>query len=139
MVLVTERWPESERTTTLFLSKQNRLISSWLQLWSRLRAVPRQFGRSFLGFLVQHRKVFSHDPLVALVSLSVVQGYHELYELHRSRLETQLLHMTEERDCWIQLTLALAGKVLTKSDLLLKRGIFALVLMGLFMPNYKNL
>jgi len=43
--------------------------------------------------------------------LSVVRGYHELYELQRSRLEAQLLHMTEDRDCWSQLTLSLALKV----------------------------
>lgn len=50
--------------------------------------------------------------LFPLISFSVVQGYHELYELHRSRLETQLLHMMEERDSWIQLTFSLAKKVL---------------------------
>lgn len=44
--------------------------------------------------------------------LSVVQGYHELYELHRTRLETQLLHMMKDRDCWVQLSLSLAKKVL---------------------------
>lgn len=43
--------------------------------------------------------------------LSVVQGYHELYELQRGRLEAQLLQMTEERDCWSQLTFCLALKV----------------------------
>lgn len=43
--------------------------------------------------------------------VSVVQGYHELYGLQRGRLEAQLLQMTEERDCWIQLTISLALKV----------------------------
>lgn len=43
--------------------------------------------------------------------LSVVQGYHELYELQRSRLEAQLLQMTEQRDKWKDLTLGLALKV----------------------------
>lgn len=47
-----------------------------------------------------------------LVFPSVVQGYHELYELHRSRLETQLLHTMKERDCWVQLALSLTKKVL---------------------------
>uniref|UniRef100_A0A3B4ZKJ1 Axonemal dynein light chain domain containing 1 n=1 Tax=Stegastes partitus TaxID=144197 RepID=A0A3B4ZKJ1_9TELE len=42
---------------------------------------------------------------------SVVQGYHELYELQRARLEAQLLQMTEDRDCWSQLTFCLALKV----------------------------
>uniref|UniRef100_A0A671Y7A3 Axonemal dynein light chain domain containing 1 n=1 Tax=Sparus aurata TaxID=8175 RepID=A0A671Y7A3_SPAAU len=41
----------------------------------------------------------------------VVQGYHELYELQRGRLEAQLLQMTEERAYWSQLTLCLALKV----------------------------
>ncbi|TKS74300.1 Axonemal dynein light chain domain-containing protein 1 [Collichthys lucidus] len=41
----------------------------------------------------------------------VAQGYHELYELQRSRLEAQLLQMTEERDYWSQVTFCLAFKV----------------------------
>lgn len=44
-------------------------------------------------------------------SVSVVQGYHELYELQRSRLEAQLLQVTEQRDTWKDLTLGLALKV----------------------------
>ncbi|XP_049444840.1 axonemal dynein light chain domain-containing protein 1 isoform X1 [Epinephelus fuscoguttatus] len=47
----------------------------------------------------------------------VVQGYHELYELQRGRLEAQLLQMTEERDCWSQLTLCLALKVISVKKL----------------------
>ncbi|XP_039984217.1 axonemal dynein light chain domain-containing protein 1 isoform X3 [Xiphias gladius] len=47
----------------------------------------------------------------------VVQGYHELYELQRSRLEAQLLKMTEERDCWSQLTFCLALKVISVKKL----------------------
>lgn len=43
--------------------------------------------------------------------LSVVQGYHQLYELHRARLEAQLLQMTEERDFWSQFTKRFAVKV----------------------------
>lgn len=48
----------------------------------------------------------------------MVQGYHELYELHRSRLETQLLHVIKERDCWVQLSFSLSRKVLRMFDLL---------------------
>ncbi|XP_042339902.1 axonemal dynein light chain domain-containing protein 1 [Plectropomus leopardus] len=47
----------------------------------------------------------------------VVQGYHELYELQRGRLEAQLLQMTEEKDCWSQLTLCLALKVISVKKL----------------------
>ncbi|XP_078025023.1 axonemal dynein light chain domain-containing protein 1 [Epinephelus lanceolatus] len=47
----------------------------------------------------------------------VVQGYHELYEMQRGRLEAQLLQMTEERDCWSQLTLCLALKVISVKKL----------------------
>ncbi|XP_029988562.1 axonemal dynein light chain domain-containing protein 1 [Sphaeramia orbicularis] len=47
----------------------------------------------------------------------VVQGYHELYELQRSRLEAQLLQMTEDRDCWSQLTYSLALKVISVKKL----------------------
>ncbi|XP_041861479.1 axonemal dynein light chain domain-containing protein 1 isoform X2 [Melanotaenia boesemani] len=45
-------------------------------------------------------------------SSDVVQGYHELYELHRARLEAQLHQMTEDRDCWRQFTFTLALKVI---------------------------
>ncbi|XP_026202232.1 axonemal dynein light chain domain-containing protein 1 isoform X2 [Anabas testudineus] len=47
----------------------------------------------------------------------VVQGYHELYELQRGRLETQLLQLIEERDCWSQLTFCLALKVISVKKL----------------------
>ncbi|XP_029939538.1 axonemal dynein light chain domain-containing protein 1 [Salarias fasciatus] len=47
----------------------------------------------------------------------VVQGYHELYELQRARLEAQLLQMTEERDCWSQCTFSLALKVISTKKL----------------------
>ncbi|XP_035504357.2 axonemal dynein light chain domain-containing protein 1 isoform X2 [Scophthalmus maximus] len=47
----------------------------------------------------------------------VVQGYHELYELQRGRLEAQLLQMTEERDCWSQLTFCFALKVISVKKL----------------------
>lgn len=44
----------------------------------------------------------------------MVQGYHELYELQRSRLEAQLLQTSAERDSWSQLTYSLALKVTDK-------------------------
>lgn len=61
------------------------------------------------------------EPLFPLVFLSVLQGYHELYQLHRSRLETQLLQVMKERDCWIQLTFDLAKKVSRTFDLPFQR------------------
>ncbi|XP_047443510.1 axonemal dynein light chain domain-containing protein 1 isoform X2 [Mugil cephalus] len=51
----------------------------------------------------------------------VVQGYHELYELQRTRLEAQILQMTEDRDCWSQLTFRLALKVISVKNLQLVR------------------
>ncbi|KAK2835310.1 hypothetical protein Q5P01_015794 [Channa striata] len=42
----------------------------------------------------------------------VVQGYHELYELQRNRLEAQLLQLIEERDHWTHHTFCLALKVI---------------------------
>ncbi|KAF3690727.1 Axonemal dynein light chain domain-containing protein 1 [Channa argus] len=47
-----------------------------------------------------------------LTNADVLQGYHELYELQRNRLEAQLLQMIEERDYWSQHTLCLALKVI---------------------------
>lgn len=77
--------------------------------------------------------------MFAVVLLSVVQGYHQLYELHRSRLETQLLHLMQERDCWIQLSFSLATKVSRKFDLLCKCPIFCVgFFRGCFiMSNFK--
>lgn len=46
-----------------------------------------------------------------------VQGYHELYELHRGRLEARLVRLTEERDSWSQLTFCLALKVISLKKL----------------------
>ncbi|XP_060934182.1 axonemal dynein light chain domain-containing protein 1 [Limanda limanda] len=51
----------------------------------------------------------------------VVQGYHELYELQRGRLEAQMLQMTEERDSWSQLTFCFALKVISVKKLELVR------------------
>uniref|UniRef100_UPI0037E81456 axonemal dynein light chain domain-containing protein 1 n=1 Tax=Semicossyphus pulcher TaxID=241346 RepID=UPI0037E81456 len=50
-------------------------------------------------------------------SADVVRGYHELYEMQRSRLEAQLLQMTEERDYWSKLTFCLALKVVSVKKL----------------------
>ncbi|KAF3835306.1 hypothetical protein F7725_027864, partial [Dissostichus mawsoni] len=44
-------------------------------------------------------------------------GLHELYDLQRGRLEAQLLQMTEERDCWSQITFCLALKVISVKKL----------------------
>ncbi|KAI9517465.1 hypothetical protein NQZ68_004682 [Dissostichus eleginoides] len=51
------------------------------------------------------------------INSDVVQGYHELYDLQRGRLEAQLLQMTEERDCWSQITFCLALKVISVKKL----------------------
>ncbi|XP_033937607.1 axonemal dynein light chain domain-containing protein 1 isoform X2 [Pseudochaenichthys georgianus] len=51
------------------------------------------------------------------INSDVVQGYHELYDLQRGRLEAQLLQMMEERDCWSQITFCLALKVISVKKL----------------------
>lgn len=151
LVLVTERCPESESTTTLLLSRQKRLTSNWLELWSRRRPVQSQFGpppaletvsvslqSKTDGFGSQQKdhseKRARGEGVSPLVFPSVLQGYHELYQLHRSRLETQLLQVMEERDCWIQLTFALAKKV----SCLFNAEVLCWFLMGVFMPNLKK-
>lgn len=55
MGLYTEHYPESENTTTLCLSKRSRLISYWLELWSRLRPIQSQLG---LPFIKHHKHYF---------------------------------------------------------------------------------
>ncbi|XP_078802014.1 axonemal dynein light chain domain-containing protein 1 isoform X2 [Oryzias latipes] len=47
----------------------------------------------------------------------VLQRYHELYELLRTRLEAQLLQMTEERNNWSKLTFSLALKLISVKKL----------------------
>ncbi|KAK7888602.1 hypothetical protein WMY93_024162 [Mugilogobius chulae] len=64
----------------------------------------------------------AHQELAEALSQSqnnseVVQSYHELYELQRSRLNTQLLQMSEERDLWSRFTYCLALKVISVKDL----------------------
>uniref|UniRef100_A0A8C6VS75 Axonemal dynein light chain domain containing 1 n=1 Tax=Nothobranchius furzeri TaxID=105023 RepID=A0A8C6VS75_NOTFU len=56
-----------------------------------------------------------------LFFLRFVQGYHELYERERARLEAQLLRMAEERDCWKHFTLRIALKVISVKKLHLVR------------------
>ncbi|XP_076007440.1 axonemal dynein light chain domain-containing protein 1 [Genypterus blacodes] len=53
----------------------------------------------------------------AFTNSDVVQGYHELYELQRRRLEDQLQQLTDERDCWSQLTFSFALKVISMKKL----------------------
>uniref|UniRef100_A0A3B4ZI33 Axonemal dynein light chain domain containing 1 n=1 Tax=Stegastes partitus TaxID=144197 RepID=A0A3B4ZI33_9TELE len=71
---------------------------------------------------VSHQAELAHRQLAEALKQThtnsdVVQGYHELYELQRARLEAQLLQMTEDRDCWSQLTFCLALKVISVKKL----------------------
>ncbi|XP_059197709.1 axonemal dynein light chain domain-containing protein 1 isoform X2 [Centropristis striata] len=71
---------------------------------------------------VSHQAERAHKQLAGALEQThtnsdVVQGYHELYELQRGRLEAQLLQMTEERDCWSQITVCLALKVISVKKL----------------------
>nr|XP_019954094.1 PREDICTED: axonemal dynein light chain domain-containing protein 1 isoform X2 [Paralichthys olivaceus] len=71
---------------------------------------------------VSQQVEFTHRQLAEELDQShtnsgVVQGYHELYELQRGRLEAQLLQMTEERDSWSQLTLCFALKMISVKKL----------------------
>ncbi|XP_044056087.1 axonemal dynein light chain domain-containing protein 1 isoform X2 [Siniperca chuatsi] len=72
--------------------------------------------------LVSQQTEHAHQQLAGALdqthtNTDVVQGYHELYELQRGRLEAQLLQMTEERDYWSQLTFCLALKVISVKKL----------------------
>ncbi|XP_023125674.2 axonemal dynein light chain domain-containing protein 1 [Amphiprion ocellaris] len=71
---------------------------------------------------VSHQAELAHRQLAEALKQThtnsdVVQGYHELYELQRTRLEAQLLQMTEDRDCWSQITFCLALKVISVKKL----------------------
>nr|XP_014267463.1 axonemal dynein light chain domain-containing protein 1 [Maylandia zebra] len=71
---------------------------------------------------VSHQAEHAHWQLAEALKQTrtdsnVVQAYHQLYELQRARLEAQLIHMTEDRDCWSQFTLCLALKVISVKQL----------------------
>ncbi|KAG8548088.1 hypothetical protein GDO81_026739, partial [Engystomops pustulosus] len=55
---------------------------------------------------------------------NLLEEYRELYELQRSRLEKQLLHLTEERDLWSSATYRLARKVIEENQLQLARRLY---------------
>uniref|UniRef100_A0A3B3U8Z4 Axonemal dynein light chain domain containing 1 n=1 Tax=Poecilia latipinna TaxID=48699 RepID=A0A3B3U8Z4_9TELE len=67
---------------------------------------------AFVSDKVQHAQEELAKSYKDTLSCSdVVQGYHRMYELHRTRLEDQLLKMTGDRDYWSQFTFNLALKV----------------------------
>ncbi|XP_075688587.1 axonemal dynein light chain domain-containing protein 1 [Rhinoderma darwinii] len=55
---------------------------------------------------------------------NLLEEYRELYELQRSRLEKQLLHLTEEIDLWSSATYRLARKVIDENQLQLSRRLY---------------
>ncbi|XP_047230046.1 axonemal dynein light chain domain-containing protein 1 isoform X4 [Girardinichthys multiradiatus] len=65
----------------------------------------------------QAKQQLTEDLRETHSSSDVVQGYHHLYELHRARLEDQLMQVTEDRDCWSQFTFSLALKVIKAKKL----------------------
>ncbi|KAM9848871.1 axonemal dynein light chain domain-containing protein 1 [Aulostomus maculatus] len=71
---------------------------------------------------ISHQAEHAHQELAEALDhtnseLVVIEGYHELYELQRGRLEAQLLQMTEEKDLWSHLTFCLALKVISTKKL----------------------
>nr|DBA18040.1 TPA: hypothetical protein GDO54_016335 [Pyxicephalus adspersus] len=55
---------------------------------------------------------------------NLLEEYRELYELQRSRLEKQVVHLTEERDLWSSATYRLARKVIEANELQLSRKMY---------------
>ncbi|KAM9324756.1 axonemal dynein light chain domain-containing protein 1 [Gastrophryne carolinensis] len=55
---------------------------------------------------------------------NLLEEYRELYELQRSRLEKQVLYLTEERDLWSSATYMLARKVIESNHLHLARKMY---------------
>uniref|UniRef100_A0A8C6SML8 Axonemal dynein light chain domain containing 1 n=1 Tax=Neogobius melanostomus TaxID=47308 RepID=A0A8C6SML8_9GOBI len=73
------------------------------------------------AFVSQQAERAQHELAQALGqsqnNAEVVQRYHELYELQRSRLNSQMHQMAEERDLWSQFTYCLALKLIRVKDL----------------------
>ncbi|XP_077308966.1 axonemal dynein light chain domain-containing protein 1 isoform X1 [Lithobates pipiens] len=55
---------------------------------------------------------------------NLLEEYRDLYELQRSRLEKQVVHLTEERDLWSSATYRLARKVIEANELQLARKMY---------------
>ena len=55
---------------------------------------------------------------------SVLQEYHILYELQRTRLEKQIKSLTFERDIWNSTAYSLAIKLIEENDLTLARRLY---------------
>ncbi|XP_040215892.1 axonemal dynein light chain domain-containing protein 1 isoform X2 [Rana temporaria] len=55
---------------------------------------------------------------------NLLEEYRDLYELQRSRLEKQVVHLTEERDLWSSATYRLARKVIEANQLQLARKMY---------------
>ncbi|XP_008404799.1 axonemal dynein light chain domain-containing protein 1 [Poecilia reticulata] len=80
---------------------------------------------AFVSDKVQHAQEELAKTYKETLSCSdVVQGYHHMYELHRTRLEDQLLKMMEDRDYWRQFTFNLALKVIKVKKLRLVRELY---------------
>ncbi|XP_033873479.3 axonemal dynein light chain domain-containing protein 1 isoform X1 [Acipenser ruthenus] len=54
-------------------------------------------------------------------NVDMVSEYHDLYELQRCRLESQVTHLTQERDLWNSTTYKLALKLIEDNNLHLAR------------------
>ncbi|KAF6734344.1 Axonemal dynein light chain domain-containing protein 1 [Oryzias melastigma] len=100
----------------------------------RLTEEIHRIKSSLQQLSIEASKIKDHDTLVcekaglahhrlaeALIQThtdsDVLQRYHELYELLRTRLEAQLLQMTEERNNWSKLTFSLALKLISVKKL----------------------
>ena len=59
-----------------------------------------------------------YKSLITLLPPSLLDEYHELYELQRKRMEEQLSHMTYEQDLWKQAAYDLSWRVASEFNLL---------------------
>uniref|UniRef100_A0A3P9CSN5 Axonemal dynein light chain domain containing 1 n=1 Tax=Maylandia zebra TaxID=106582 RepID=A0A3P9CSN5_9CICH len=110
------------RQVSVGCAERGQLLAKLQRYQSLLDRIPRRLKALHTEVVAQRaldRRLTEeiHHIKLSIHQLSVVQAYHQLYELQRARLEAQLIHMTEDRDCWSQFTLCLALKVISVKQL----------------------
>lgn len=74
--------------------------------------VQFQISEKLITFVLQLKSAL----MEAQKNASLLSEYHELYELQRRRLESQVFMLTEEREIWSTAAYCLAMKVIHSTE-----------------------
>uniref|UniRef100_A0A3B5A2R9 Axonemal dynein light chain domain containing 1 n=1 Tax=Stegastes partitus TaxID=144197 RepID=A0A3B5A2R9_9TELE len=101
------------RQVSVGCAERGQLLAKLQRYQSLLDRIPRRLKALHTEVVAQRALDRRLTEEIHRIKTSI----HELYELQRARLEAQLLQMTEDRDCWSQLTFCLALKVISVKKL----------------------